>query len=103
MTAAKRALALLPMLFLAAHARAYAATGGTDLPFNTPLRTVVDNLTGPTAHIIGVALVAAAGIMIAVAQHHEGWKFGAKAMVGIAVLFNAPSLIGILGFGGAVV
>jgi type IV secretory pathway VirB2 component (pilin) len=103
MSSARRALAVLPTLLLAAQARAYAATGGTDLPFNTPLRTVVDNLTGPTAHIIGIALLAAAGIMIGVAQHHEGWKFAAKVMVGIAVLFNAPGLISILGFGGAVV
>jgi type IV secretion system protein TrbC len=96
-----RALALLPLVFLLYSARAHAGTSGQDLPFNKPLQTIQENLTGPTGKIIAIVAVAAAGIAWFAGQHNESYKTSAKVVIGIAILLSAPTLIDTLGIQGA--
>ena len=90
---------LLPALGLLA-SPAYAAGGGSTLPFNEALTTITDNLTGPTASTIIVALIVAALLTIGLSK--EPWlKTLGGAVVICALLAKVTSLPGILGLSAA--
>lgn len=94
-----RRLFLLLMLGLLA-SPAYAAGGGSTLPFNEALTTITDNLTGPTASTIIVALIVAALLTIGLSK--EPWlKTLGGAVVICALLAKVTSLPGILGLSAA--
>lgn len=88
---------------LASAGAAHAGTAGSELPWNRPLQTVVDNLTGPTGKILAVAAIVIVGLAWAFGRSEEGLSTAGKAMIGIGCLLGAPALINLLGFEGAVV
>jgi type IV secretion system protein TrbC len=81
---------------------AYASTAGADLPWNTPLRNVVDNLTGPTAKSVAALAFVLGGAMWAFTSHEQGAKRFGQALFGVAVVLGAVNLVDALGFQGAV-
>jgi type IV secretion system protein VirB2 len=83
---------------------AYAGTtGGVQMPWNTPLQAVIDNLTGPTGHALVVLAIILAGIVWAFTRHEEGGKKIGQIAVGGSLVLGAATLMVSLGFGGAVV
>ena len=50
-------LAALALLVFLVPAEVIAGTGGTDLPWNTPLQNLLDNMTGTTARILASVAV----------------------------------------------
>ena len=58
-------------VLLAAAPAAHAGTGGADLPWNAPLQTVTDNLTGPTAKTIAALAFVLGGAMWMFTRHPQ--------------------------------
>ena len=92
------AVALLPDVALAAP-----AGGGAVMPWTGPLQSLLNNLSGPTARILGALAFVIGGAMWAFTRHEEGAKRFGQAIVGIAVMIGAANIVAALAFVGATV
>jgi type IV secretion system protein TrbC len=91
--------ALAATLLSAGQARA--GGGGADMPWNTPLQAILDNLTGPTAQlVIGFGTVAA-GLYWLFGGHEGGAKWLGRVVIGGVLILFAQSIMGWASFGGA--
>ena len=82
----------------------YAGTaGGADMPWTGPLQALLDNLTGPTARIIGALAFVIGGMLWAFTRAEEGAKRFAQAIIGIAIMIGAANIVAAFAFVGAVV
>jgi type IV secretion system protein TrbC len=81
----------------------WAGTGGTDMPWNAPLQTLLDNLSGPTARVLAGVMLVIGGVMWGFTRHEEGAKRIGQAIFGIAIMFGAVQIVTALAFAGAVV
>ena len=91
-------LALLPAV-----ASAAPVGGGADMPWTGPLQSLLDNLSGTTARILGALAFVVGGAIWAFTRHEEGAKRFGQAIVGIAVMIGAANIVGALAFVGAMV
>lgn len=99
LTAALLAVALvMPSVALAAP-----VGGGAVMPWTGPLQSLLDNLSGPTARIIGALAFVVGGALWAFTRHEEGAKRFGQAIVGIAVMIGAANIVAALAFVGATV
>ena len=95
----------LVLLLTLAPAVAFAAPtgGGAPMPWTGPLQSLLENLTGPTARILGALAFVVGGAMWAFTRHEEGAKRFGQAIVGIAVMIGAANIVAALAFVGALV
>lgn len=83
---------LLGVLVLACVAsQAHAAGGGAAMPWETPLQTVADSITGPVAKAIGVIAIAITGLGVAFAEGGSWVRRGLGIIFGLAIAFTASS------------
>ena len=94
---------LLPALLLPNVAFAAAAGGGAAMPWTGPLQSLLNNLSGPTARIIGALAFVVGGALWAFTRHEEGAKKFGQAIVGIAIMIGAANIVTALAFVGALV
>jgi len=88
----------LPRVLVAATTAAAA-----DMPWTGPLQSLLDNLSGPTARILGALAFVIGGAMWAFTRHEEGARRFGQAIVGIAVMIGAANIVSALAFSGATV
>ncbi|MGH7576222.1 MAG: TrbC/VirB2 family protein [Longimicrobiales bacterium] len=95
-------LALLYAIAVGYASPAWAAgAGGTAMPWNAPLETLLNNLSGPTAQTLGMLMFVVGALAWGFSRNEEhirrfgGAVFGAAIAIGVVNLFNA------LGFQGA--
>ena len=103
----RSALYLLGLVFLAllvfvVPLEVAAGTGGVDLPWNTPLQNLLDNMTGTTARILAGMMLVVGGIVWGFTRNEEGAKRLGQAIVAIALMFGAVQIVDALAFAGAV-
>ena len=79
------------------------AGGGAAMPWTGPLQSLLNNLSGPTARIIGALAFVVGGAMWAFTRHEEGAKRFGQAIVGIAIMIGAANIVTALAFAGATV
>jgi type IV secretory pathway VirB2 component (pilin) len=79
---------------------AWAGTGGEDLPWNTPLGTLLDALTGSTGRLLAGLMVVVAGLVWGFVRHEEGARRFAAGVIGIALVFGALQVVDGLAFAG---
>jgi type IV secretory pathway VirB2 component (pilin) len=91
-------IAMLPSIVLAA-----SAGGGAAMPWTGPLQSLLNNLSGPTARIIGALAFVVGGALWAFTRHEEGAKKFGQAIVGIAIMIGAANIVTALAFVGATV
>ncbi len=91
-------LVLLPAVVCAAP-----TGGGAAMPWTGPLQSLLDNLSGPTARIIGALAFVVGGALWAFTRHEEGAKRFGQAIVGIAIMIGAANIVAALAFVGATV
>lgn len=91
-------VALLPDVALAA-----SAGGGAAMPWTGALQSLLNNLSGPTARIIGALAFVVGGALWAFTRHEEGAKKFGQAIVGIAIMIGAANIVTALAFVGATV
>ena len=96
-------LALFALIVLPAAAFAAPAGAGADMPWTGPLQSLLDNLSGTTARILGALAFVVGGAIWAFTRHEEGAKRFGQAIVGIAVMIGAAGIVNSLAFVGALV
>jgi type IV secretion system protein TrbC len=95
-------LALALACVLLPHVACAAPTGGgASMPWTGPLQSLLNNLSGPTARIIGALAFVVGGALWAFTRHEEGAKRFGQAIVGIAIMIGAANIVGALAFVGA--
>lgn len=78
---------------------AQAATTG--MPWETPLQSFLDSLTGPVAKIAGVAAVVLTGLGIAFSEGGSGMRKLITVAFGLCIAFSATSFfLPLFGFAG---
>ncbi len=87
---------------LAFTSAAHAGSAGSALPWNTPLQTLLDNLTGPTGKTLAALMIAIGGVIWGFTRHEEGARRLGQAIVAIGLIYGAVGLITTLGFSGAI-
>ena len=96
------ALALASVLL--PHVAVAASTGGgASMPWTGPLESLLENLSGPTARILGALAFVVGGALWAFTRHEEGAKRFGQAIVGIAIMIGAANIVSALAFVGATV
>ena len=95
--------AAITLVALALALPAYAA--GSGMPWETPLQSVVDSITGPVARAAAVIAIVISGITIIFSEGGGGIRKLAFVGLGIAIMFAAVSFfLDFFGFaGGAVI
>ena len=85
-------LILLAGLLVAGPALA-GTTGGTSMPWETPLQTVADSLSGPVAKAIGIISIVITGLGFAFAEGGSALRKGVGIVFGLAIAFTATTFI----------
>ena len=88
------AFALCALLVIAAAAPAFAGTtSGTAMPWETPLQSVSDSLSGPVAKAIGIIAIVVTGLGFAFAEGGSAMRKGVGIVFGLAIAFTATTFI----------
>ncbi len=88
------AFTLCALLVIAAAAPALAGTtGGTAMPWETPLQTVQDSLSGPVAKAVGIIAIVITGLGFAFAEGGSAMRKGVGIVFGLAIAFTATTFI----------
>lgn len=86
-----------PLILLAAlvvaHPAFAGATGGASMPWETPLQTVADSISGPVAKAIGIIAIVITGIGFAFAEGGSTMRRGVGIVFGLAIAFTATTFI----------
>lgn len=97
------AVAAVALMTMPAAAIAAPVGAGADMPWTGPLQSLLDNLSGTTARILGALAFVVGGAIWAFTRHEEGAKRFGQAIVGIAVMVGAVNIVNSLAFVGALV
>lgn len=88
-------------LLVLSGAVAVAATAGGGMPWEGPLSSLLDSLTGPVARVIGAVGIIALGVGIAFSEGGSMMKKVLWVVLGLTVAFNATSWgLSFVGFSG---
>jgi type IV secretory pathway VirB2 component (pilin) len=90
--AAAHTLVVAAALILASPALA-GATSSTAMPWETPLQTVQDSLSGPVAKAIGIIAIVITGLGFAFAEGGSAMRKGVGIVFGLAIAFTATTFI----------
>ena len=78
----------------------WASGTGPEMPWNSPLENLLDNLSGPTARTLGMLMFVIGGITWGFSRSEEhvkrfgGALFGCAMAIGVVNLFNALAFQG---------
>lgn len=90
---------VLTMIAVAAHA------AGSGLPWEAPLQSILQSITGPVARIIAVIIITITGLTLAFGESSGGFRKLIQIVFGLSIAFAAASFfLSFFSFsGGAVV
>ena len=81
-----------------------AQAAATGMPWETPLQTFLNSLTGPVAKIAGVAAVCVTGLGIAFSEGGSGMRKLITVAFGLCIAFSATTFfLPLFGFAGGAV
>lgn len=91
------ASALITSLLLAAPA--YAA--GSNMPWETPLNSILESVQGPVAKIVSVIIITVTGLSLAFGDTSGGFRKLVQIVFGLSIAFAASSFfLSFFSFGG---
>ena len=97
-------LKILQRASLATAAMLYAMpawAGGSGMPWETPLQSIVDSVQGPVAKVIGVIIIVITGLTLAFGDTSGGFRRLIQIVFGLSVAFAASSFfLSFFSFGG---
>ena len=93
--------AVVVLLVLLPRTAFAAPIGGAVMPWTGPLQSLLNNLSGPTARVLGALAFVVGGALWAFTRHEEGAKRFGQAIIGIAIMIGAANIVATLGFVGA--
>jgi type IV secretory pathway VirB2 component (pilin) len=68
-------------------------TSGTAMPWETPLQTIQESITGPVAKAVGIIAIAITGLGFAFAEGGSALRKGIGIVFGLAIVFTATTFI----------
>ena len=68
-------------------------TSGTSMPWETPLQTIQDSLSGPVAKAVGIIAIVMTGLGFAVAESGSVVRKGVGIVFGLAIAFTATTFM----------
>jgi type IV secretory pathway VirB2 component (pilin) len=68
-------------------------TSGTSMPWETPLQTIQDSLSGPVAKAIGIIAIVMTGLGFAIAESGSVVRKGIGIVFGLAIAFTATTFM----------
>ena len=96
-----RLLRLAAITGLVALCAAPAWAGGSGMPWETPLQSIVDSVQGPVARVIGVIIIVITGLTLAFGDTAGGFRRLIQIVFGLSVAFAASSFfLSFFSFGG---
>ena len=72
---------------------AWAAGGGTAMPWETPLETIMQSLSGPVAKAVGIIGIVLTGLGFAFSEGGSVMRRGIGIVFGLAIAFTATTFI----------
>ena len=100
-------MTLRPLTFLAcaitlaAAASTPAFAGGSGMPWETPLQSIVDSVQGPVARVVGVIIIVITGLTLAFGDTSGGFRRLIQIVFGLSIAFAASSFfLSFFSFGG---
>lgn len=91
---ASTALAILTgAAILLAVTPAWAAGAGTAMPWEGPLDTIMQSLSGPVAKAVGIIAIVLTGLSFAFAEGGSALRKGIGIVFGLAIAFTATTFI----------
>lgn len=91
---ASTALALVAgAVVLLAVSPAWAAGAGTAMPWEGPLDTIMQSLSGPVAKAVGIIAIVLTGLGFAFAEGGSALRKGIGIVFGLAIAFTATTFI----------
>ncbi|MBE1529851.1 type IV secretion system protein VirB2 [Sphingopyxis sp. OAS728] len=95
--AALSATALAVSLFVAAPAWA----GGSSMPWEAPLQSILESIEGPVAKIVAVIIIIVTGLSLAFGDTSGGFRRLVQIVFGLSIAFAASSFfLSFFSFGG---
>ncbi len=74
---------------------------GSNMPWEAPLQSIIDSITGPVAKGVGVAAITVTGLMWAFGDSSGGLRKAIQIVFGLSVAFTASSFfLSFFSFGG---
>jgi type IV secretion system protein TrbC len=87
------------MLSLAASIPAYA--GGSSMPWEAPLQSILESIEGPVAKIVAVIIIILTGLSLAFGETSGGFRRLIQIVFGLSIAFAASSFfLSFFSFGG---
>lgn len=87
------AMAVLVLAAVMAAGPALAGSTGTAMPWETPLQTVADSISGPVAKAIGIIAIVITGIGFAFSEGGSAMRKGVGIVFGLAIAFTATTFV----------
>ncbi|SNT24284.1 TrbC/VirB2 family protein [Sphingopyxis indica] len=93
--------ALATFTLLQAHA---AKAGGSSMPWEAPLQSIVESVEGPVARIVAVIIIIVTGLTLAFGDSSGGFRRLIQIVFGLSIAFAASSFfLSFFSFGGGAV
>lgn len=78
-----------------------ALAGGSGMPWETPLQSIVDSVQGPVARVVGVIIIVITGLTLAFGDTSGGFRRLIQIVFGLSIAFAASSFfLSFFSFGG---
>lgn len=84
-------LTTLSVLTLLLFGAATAHAAGSGLPWEAPLQSILDSITGPVARIIAVMVITLTGLTLAFGETSGGFRRLIQIVFGLSIAFAAAS------------
>ena len=91
------------LLGLAVAGSALASTTGPDMPWDRPIETILNNLSGTVAHLLVTIAIVLTGILFAFGEHGTAMRRLLGIAFGASLALGAVTVLTSLGFIGAVI
>lgn len=89
----KAAVLIVSGLALLGAYPALASSGGTAMPWEGPLTTIMNSLAGPVAKAIGVIAIVMTGLGFAFSEGGSAMRKGIGIVFGLAIAFTATTFV----------
>ncbi|WP_288757368.1 TrbC/VirB2 family protein [uncultured Brevundimonas sp.] len=101
MTPVRRHTLSVAVLALAVAAASPALAGGSSMPWEAPLQSILESIEGPVAKIIAVMIIIVTGLTLAFGDTSGGARRLIQIVFGLSIAFAASSFfLSFFSFGG---
>ncbi len=99
--AARRLLILPTALFVGLAVAVPASAGGSSMPWEAPLQSILESIEGPVAKIVAVIIIIVTGLSLAFGDTSGGFRRLVQIVFGLSIAFAASSFfLSFFSFGG---